>query len=842
MTRAKRPLKIDMSSYLSRHDIVFLSAPSEGWEGLPIGNGRMGGPVWVKPNGLRFQLNHTDTWDNHYDYDSPSPGDREFMALRALGQLRIEHTIPAYDWIYMDDFEARLAMHEAEVSVSCQSGLGSFRWRAFVHADLPVAVFHHQAQYSSELGPSGAGLRVSLDRWGSRLFGWWYSGIKAGAATHLGKARSGCDGGTAWIEESFDGVSAAVAMRVVGTSSTAAIDHAHSVNITVPAAPVHEFTVLVSAATSHDSDNPLRAAREALDKAEEQSIEGLAKSHRKWWTDFWSRSFLHIGEDYLENLYYFYLYLMGSSSRGHYPAVFNGGLWLWNRDVHNWVNPHHWNQQQLTWALFAANRLELLKPTQETYFRMMPKLAERAERRGSRGIFLVEQHSFAGEGESGGSWDDNFTPAPQVAMQFWWAYQYGGDKEFLRQRAHPFMSAVAEFYLGYLQWDEERKEYAVPYSSTYECGKPIRFKNAVTDLAMIRALFKALIEASQILDIDADKQKEWQHVLDHLPSFLFNNREPERGEIVARGIVIGTNDVPEKEDHDHGPLFCPVFPAGIVGLKDRGTRLFEAEVRTLRTFPKEINAIVPCAVIAARLGLADVAIERLKAEVRGIQFFPNGQFSNLDHAIHLRGYLVGPKGEEAMSQRDYLYDRRCKYKQVRVSPPVENDSKEGERRVDTPAYPFIQPGLETLGHFAAGIQEMLLQSCDGTIRAFPAAPEEWEGAFTLRTVGGFIVSASRGPGKPADFVQVESLLGGPCRIVNPWGKTVQVAEITDAGQTRTPATASQDQTITFETEAGRTYLLTPEGAMVLEKVTFPGERNTGPKRFHEAVIGRERNF
>lgn len=195
-----------------------------------------------------------------------------------------------------------------------------------------------------------------------------------------------------------------------------------------------------------------------------------------------------------------------------------------------------------------------------------------------------------------------------------------------------------------------------------------------------------------------------------------------------------------------------------------------------------------------------------------------------------------------MSQRDYLYDRRCKYKRVRVSPPVENDSKEIERHADTPAYPFIQPGLETHAHFAAGIQEMLLQSCDGAIRVFPAVPDEWEGAFTLRTVGGFIVSASREPGKPADFVHIESLLGGPCRIVNPWGKTVQVVEVVDGGKTRAPATAGQNQTITFETEAGRTYVLTPEGTMVPEKVAFLGERNTGPKMFHEAVIGKEQNL
>jgi len=33
---------IDYPAYLSRHDVVFDSPPDEGWEGLPIGNGKMG--------------------------------------------------------------------------------------------------------------------------------------------------------------------------------------------------------------------------------------------------------------------------------------------------------------------------------------------------------------------------------------------------------------------------------------------------------------------------------------------------------------------------------------------------------------------------------------------------------------------------------------------------------------------------------------------------------------------------------------------------------------------------------------------------------------------------------
>ena len=55
-------LNIDMPSYLSKHDVVYLSPPRHGWEGLPLGNGSFGGPVWATDDGMLFQANHTDAY------------------------------------------------------------------------------------------------------------------------------------------------------------------------------------------------------------------------------------------------------------------------------------------------------------------------------------------------------------------------------------------------------------------------------------------------------------------------------------------------------------------------------------------------------------------------------------------------------------------------------------------------------------------------------------------------------------------------------------------------------------------------------------------------------------
>jgi hypothetical protein len=97
---------------------------------------------------------------------------------------------------------------------------------------------------------------------------------------------------------------------------------------------------------------------------------------------------VHLENDYIENIYYLRRYLMGSSSRGKFPVVFNGGLWNWNHDVRNWVTQHHWNTQQQYWGLCAQNDCELMLPYLNTYFRLMPKAEEHAKKRGAENAIL----------------------------------------------------------------------------------------------------------------------------------------------------------------------------------------------------------------------------------------------------------------------------------------------------------------------------------------------------------------------------------------------------------------------------------------------------------------------
>lgn len=842
-------LSVDMESYLSKHEIVYQAPAMDGWEGFPLGNGSFGGMLWARPEGLVFQANHTDT----LELPDPEKRNEGWAILRSCARLELVHPLPIHDWAYLNRYDASLSLYRAQAELHAQTAFGSFRCDFYVHARHPVAVLRFRATYSGDLAEAGAPVRIALERWGSRVFGWWYSGQQGGASMDLGKAELSVEhhGTDLCLLATFRGVSVALRARVAGAHGAARLVHARRGEIEVPAAAAQDFTVYLACVTSHEAADPLAETLKRLDAVAAQEHSSLETEHLAWWKEFWSRSFLHIADDYAENLYYIHHYLMGSSSRGRLPPVFNGGLWIWNRDVRNWVNPHHWNQQMSFWCLPAADRSDLLGPYLRTYDDLKPHALAATKERGYQGLRWSEMHDFTGRqmGLDSFSFKLNHTPAAQIALFYWWHYRYTGDRDAYRSRGLPFIEAVGDFYLGFITWNQAKGEYEIPLASTYEDERPWRFTNSITNLAMARAILKVLVASAADPElagaVSREKAAKWRHMLDHLPAYLVNDRDQSRGPTLGSGYVDG-KELPEKENHGHGPVYCPVFPAGDLGLKDRGSALFAAACNTLATYSPNMQAISQVVAIAARLGMADEAKRRMQGMIRNLQQFPNGMFFNIDHWYYLsrrNDAEVAKLGEQraqgssyAEYQRDYLEDRAIRFKGVRVQ-PYAPDGVEAHV-ADTPAWPFSQMGMESLGHFTAGLQEMLLQSHEGAIRVFPAIPDEWEGAFTLLAEGGFLVTSRRAAHSAPEYVEIASRRGGECALVLPWCSGTIVRANGAALSTRTGAHGA----VAFDTQAGGVYLALPAGGVAPEIARFSGARNAAPKRYAEATIGKSSDW
>ncbi|MEI6143255.1 MAG: DUF5703 domain-containing protein, partial [Mariniphaga sp.] len=782
----QNPLFVVDSTFLTKHDIVYKTPAYEGFEGFPVGNGDMGGMVWNTNNGLEVQINKNDLFDQ--------PNDESRSTLRGAARLNIDLGAPGFEWTYLDDFDGRLSLKNAEVVLKAKTPFMESSINTWVAPAKNVWCFQINNCSINQL-KEGTKIRVSLERWGSRAFPGWYGYFSKDTKSGLGNANSIIVGKDMVLEETFQGLQFSVACRILGEDTTPEIISANRSELeTLQKKATHDITVIVSMATSYESEYPTQKAVEILNQFEKQTVQKEKEIHRQWWKNFWNQSFVHLENDYIENIYYLRRYLMGSSSRGRFPVVFNGGLWTWNHDVRNWVTPHHWNTQQQYWGLCPQNDCELMLPYLNTYFRLMPKAEEHAKLRGAdNAILWSEPHDFFG---SMTFWDrgdmlNNFTPASQIAGYFWEYYQFTGDTAFLRQKAYPFMKKAAEFYVQKLQWDSLKNEYSIFPSQPYENPRSNNLRNPITDRNIIISNFANCINSARLLHTDKAKIKQWQEIVDHLWPIPYQI-VPDVGEVIAHAWNPDGSIFPKLEER--GPWLShmsastsSVFPSNLLGIDQTNNREFNAMATMIRHHSPQVNAISPEPIVAARLGMGNEALKMMENGIRRLQHFPQGLFYNIDHWYNLSLYMDSVKKPDITTQRDYIYDERSHYPNK------------------LPAKPFIQCGLEPLSIYGAAVNEMLLQSNEGKIRIFPAIPDNWATSFRLLARGAFMVSSERQKDGSIPAIYIESQKGNDCLIVNPWPDSEVVVLVKDGKKNQVRHQIQNKHVIVFKTSPNQNY-------------------------------------
>jgi hypothetical protein len=819
----QNPLFKVESNYLSRHDIVYQTPAYEGFEGFPLGNGDLGGMVWNTSNGIEVQINKNDLFDQSHEESRST--------LRGGARLNIDFGAPVFDWIYLDDFDGRLSLQNAEVTLKAKTPFMENNVISWVATGKNVWCFQLKSK-CTDLLKDGTKIRVSLERWGGRAFPGWYGYFSKDTKSGLGNTKSLLKGNDLILEESFEGLHFSAACRILDEESLPEIVSSNRLELkSKDKNSDRNINVIVSMVTSNESENPTKSAIELLDDFESQTIQQEKKIHRQWWKNFWEQSFVQLEDDYIENIYYLRRYLMASSSRGKFPVIFNGGLWTWNHDVRNWVTPHHWNTQQQYWGLCAQNDCELMLPYLNTYFNLIPKAEEHAKKRGAENAILwAEPHDFFGSMTfwERGDMLNNFTPASQIAGLFWEYFQCTSDTVFLAEKAYPFMKKAAEFYVKKLQWDSLKNEYFIFPSQPYENPRSNNLRNPITDRNVIISNFTNCMNASRILNSDKVKIKEWQHILSNLWPIPYQT-VPDEGEVIAHAWYPDGAIFPKIEERGKwlshmSASTSAVFPANLVGIDLTNTREYNAMVNMIRHRSPTVNAISPEPIVAARLGMGNEVLTMMKNGIRRLQHFPQGLFYNIDHWYNLSVYMDSLKKPDITAQRDYIYDERSHYPNK------------------LPAKPFIQCGLEPQSIYGAAVNEMLLQSNEGKIRVFPAVPDNWATTFKLLARGDFVVSSEIGEDGVIPGVYIESRKGNICRIVNPWSGSEVMVLSSEPGR-KIRFKTDEKNVIEFKTLAGHNYLIIPKGKEdMLKQTVYESSPNQSPKTFYESELGKGRNF
>lgn len=752
---------IRTSGYVPRHDLYFGTPVNGPASGIPIGDGDTGSLLWLEKDGVHIHINKCDLWQDApagvtWDDECYCSGhEEELTCVKHAGEITLKFDAPVFEYLYQKRFAARLSLADAAAHVDAETPFGSVSIRAFAENESGVTVLSVRSASEDASSPA-----VTLARWGSRTLWRWYAQQKFAPETGLAGTDAFVREGRLFITQELNAVSFCIGLSVgTKTPGTASALNRHAAAYRFPTEREHEFTLFYTVKTGADAEDAVKRCAASLDEAEDLGSGGLLyERHAEAWRTFWDRSFVSIDDDYLENIYYLYLYVMNSESRGTYPPHFTSGLWGYYHDYVPWVYYFHYNIQHMYAPLDAAGHGELAQNYYELRKNGMPQFRKYAERvKKKPGIFV---HDVTDRYGRGADYDSlNCTPAAQIAMEMFRHYLYTGDETFLREYALPMMRGAADFYLGMLEEGEDGLLH-IRGTTAYEGNAPT--DDTLTDYVMIRALFPALAEFSspeerdRLADAAArlpdpillplEEAYDWDGEI-----FTFGigkGRKP-RGDGRVYGIgnrdgepvrkSYGDPDCPKRGYGFPDIELSPLYPAGIFGLKDRGTPLFDVMMNQmmLHQSGKDCGHWNMLPVYLARMGMGGEFTENCRGMLEANQGFLNGFNAE-----------SGEGGCPGGWPQWYAF--------------TETDSKE-TRMVKTDDFTHFD--FETGPILAMGMQEALLQSHEGVIRVFPAVKPGSDAAFVLYAQGGFQVGGEIST--EGCVVTVTSLRGSDCLVSLP---------------------------------------------------------------------------
>lgn len=260
-----------------------------------------------------------------------------------------------------------------------------------------------------------------------------------------------------------------------------------------------------------------------------------------------------------ERLFHYGRYLLACSSRpGGLPAHLQG---KWNGEYAPPWNCAYFNNENLQmsyWQALPGNMAPALLPVFDLYESLMDDFRENALKLfGCRGILLPLYNSpFNGHQTNLQPHVLYWTGAGAWLAQLYWEYWvFTGDREFLANRAVPFMREVALFYRDFMQFGPDGKAEMAPGNSPENRARPHGTSvciNATMDFALVRELLGNLDAAGRELGREDPLAHEWRRLLGLLPDYQVD------GTGALREWM--HHDFGENHEHRHISHIYPFFP------------------------------------------------------------------------------------------------------------------------------------------------------------------------------------------------------------------------------------------------------------------------------------------
>lgn len=665
-------------------------------EAIPLGNASIGALIWQKDSMLRLSLDRTDLWDLR-DMDSLSGPRYSFDWVKdRLKAGKYQEVQAKFDWPYdMEAAPARIPGGALEfplasvgapdsVHLYLNDALCELTWnngmkmQSFVQADKDCGWFRIEnvaEDFIPAIVPPAyakADGSARTDQAGSDLV---RLGYEQGEVVNR-------ENGAHYTQKGFG-------------------DFVYDIDVEWK----HDGNDLLGVWSITSSDSPENAS-EITGSAMKRGWDSSLADHAGYWNEFNSRGRVSLPDPVLQRQYDNDHYKLGSAARkDSYPislqAVWtadNGHLPPWKGDYH-----HDLNTQLSYWPTYTGNHLDEESGylntlwNQRDVYRDYTSTYFGTEGLNVPGVCTLDGKPLGGwiqysMSQSCGAW---------LAHHFYNHWKYSGDRNFLKEKAYPFIREAAVFAENITTVGPDGKRTLEISSSpeVYDNSAEAWFPEITNyDLSLLKNLFSIAGEAADSLGIAEDAAR-WHANAGEMPELATD----------SDGSLLLAPGKPLDFSHRHFSHAMSIYPLGMVQptRSDNEKRIAEATVARLDSIGPGLwvgYSYSWLGALKARCLDGDGAAEAIRT------------FANCfvgPNTFHLNG----------------------------------DQSKSGKSR-------FTYRPFTLEGNFAAmaAIQEMLMQSHTGTIVLFPAIPKDWTDVSFSRFLaqGGIEVSASLEGGKPKD--------------------------------------------------------------------------------------------
>ena len=702
----------------AEHDLHFDVLAKQWDEAIPLGNGMLGALIWQKNDHLRFSLDRADLWDLR-----PMEGlhRKEFSYQWVVDQIKKKDYAPVqkyFDEPYNKEpapskipggaleFDTKNWGNVQSVHLYLKNALCEVKWAN----GTILKTFVHA------IAPVGwfrfENIRTNLI---PQLIAPKYQG----KINVSGDPVSGDDlSRLGYVQGTIKQQKNSITYMQQGWGG-------FSYQINVRWKKIDETTIEgVWSISSQYSDKKINIVASEISK---QSLErGYAVDyvlHKSWWKNFWSKSAIHVPDTLLEKQWYLEQYKFGSASRKGAPPISlqavwtadNGRLPPWKGDYHNDLNT-----QLSYWPAYSGNHLEEAM----SFLDFQEKNKANYERYtklyfGKNGLAIPGVTTL--DGTEMGGWVQ-YALSPTISSwlghHYYLQWKYSMDRNFLLKKAYPMVKDAATFIENITVIDStgHRK---LPYSSSPEINDndiTAWFEqNTNYDLSLMKFIFKAAAEMANELGLKSEVL-HWRKVFAQYGDFALS----------PANELMFSPTMPYNQSHRHFSNMMGIYPLGLIKWEDgsKAQSIIKNSIHLL-------DSIGP----AYWCGYSYSWMANMKARAK------DGEGAAKDLTIFAKAF--------------------CSINSFHLNG---DQTKSGYSRFQY--RPFT---LEGNFAFAAGFQEMLLQSYAGFIEILPAVPSEWATISfeNLRAEGAFLVSIKKAGGL-VNEVKVVSEKGGDTKLKLPF--------------------------------------------------------------------------